>query len=175
MKRREFIATIGAAASLPLAARAQQQAMPVVGFLNPTASRLYEFNAAAFRQGLKDTGFIDGENVRIEYRWAEGDYGQLPSLAAELVKLKVAVIGATGDVASARAAKAATSSIPIVFTIGADPVKVGLVAGYNRPGGNVTGISAITSQIGTKRIEILYQLAPWSKVALLMNLDNVAA
>jgi putative tryptophan/tyrosine transport system substrate-binding protein len=175
MRRRQFIATIGAAAVWPLGARAQQHAMPVVGFLNPTVSRLYEFNAAAFRQGLKDAGFVDGENVRIEYRWAEGDYGQLPALAAELVKLKVAVIGATGDVASARAAKAASSVIPIVFTIGADPVKVGLVDSYNRPGGNVTGISAITSQIGAKRIEILYQLVSWSKVALLMNPDNHAA
>ena len=149
--------------------------MPVVGFLNPTSSKLYDFNAAAFRQGLKDVGFIEGENVRIEYRWGEGDYSKLPALAAELVNLKVAVIGATGDVASARAAKAATSTIPIVFTIGADPVKVGLVASYNRPGENVTGISAITSQIGTKRIEILYQLAPRSRVALLMNPDNPSA
>src|SRR5205809_4663014 len=179
MRRREFIGLIGGATALPslwrIAARAQQAATPVVGFLNPTSSKLYEFNAAAFRQGLKDVGFIEGENVRIEYRWGEGDYGKLPALAAELVNLKVAVIGATGDVGSARAAMAATSTIPIVFTIGADPVKVGLVASYNRPGGNVTGISAITSQIGTKRIEILYQLAPRSRVALLMNPDNPSA
>jgi putative ABC transport system substrate-binding protein len=147
----------------------------VVGFLNPTSSKLYEFNAAAFRKGLQDAGFVEGENVRIEYRWAEGDYNRLAALAAELVNLKVAVIGATGDVASARAAKAATSTIPIVFTIGADPVKVGLVASYNRPGGNLTGISAITSQIATKRIEVLYQLAPRSKVALLMNPNNPSA
>ena len=118
MRRREFIATLGAAAALPLQARGQQPKMPVVGFLNPTVSRLYEFNAAAFRLGLKETGFVEGQNVRIEYRWGEGDYSRLPSLAAELVGLKVAVIGATGDVASARAAKAATSTIPIVFTIG---------------------------------------------------------
>jgi putative ABC transport system substrate-binding protein len=176
MKRRQFLAVAGGAlAGLGQAARAQQAAMPVVGFLNPTSSKLYDFNAAAFRQGLKDVGFIEGENVRIEYRWGEGDYSKLPALAAELVNLKVAVIGATGDVASARAAKAATSTIPIVFTIGADPVKVGLVASYNRPGENVTGISAITSQIGTKRIEILYQLAPRSRVALLMNPDNPSA
>jgi putative ABC transport system substrate-binding protein len=149
--------------------------MPVVGFLNPTSSKLYEFNAAAFRKGLQDAGFVDGENVRIEYRWAEGDYGRLAALAAELVALKVAVIGATGDVASALAAKASTSTIPIVFTIGADPVKVGLVASYNRPGGNMTGISAITSQIGTKRIEVLHQIAPRSKVALLMNPNNPSA
>ncbi len=129
--------------------------MPVVGFLNPTSSKLYEFNAAAFRRGLREAGFVEGENVRIEYRWGEGDYSKLPAHATELVNLKVAVIGATGDVGSARAAMAATSTIPIVFTIGADPVKVGLVASYNRPGGNATGISAITSQIGTKRIEVL--------------------
>jgi putative tryptophan/tyrosine transport system substrate-binding protein len=175
MRRREFVGLLGGAAAWPLAARAQQPAMPMVGFLNPTSSKLYEFNAAAFRRGLQDTGFIEGENVRIEYRWGEGDYNRLSALAAELVALKVAVIGATGDVASARAARAATSTIPIVFTIGADPVKVGLVASYNRPGGNVTGISAITSQIGSKRIEVLYQLAPRSKVALLMNPNNPSA
>jgi len=153
MRRREFIGLVGAAAaSWPLAARAQQPALPVVGFLNPTSSRLYEFNAAAFRRGLQDVGFVDGENVRIEYRWAEGDYSRLPALAAELVALQVNVIGATGDVASARAVKAATSKIPIVFTIGADPVRLGLVASYNHPGGNVTGISAITSLIGAKPI-----------------------
>jgi putative tryptophan/tyrosine transport system substrate-binding protein len=174
MRRREFITLLGGAASLPLAVRAQQP-MPVVGFLNPTSSKLYDFNAAAFRSGLQDAGFVEGENVRIEYRWGEGDYSQLPALAAELVNLKVAVIDATGDVGSARAARAATSTIPIVFTIGADPVKVGLVASYNRPGGNMTGISAITSQIGTKRIEVLYQLAPRSKVALLMNPNNPSA
>src|SRR5258708_16424882 len=176
MKRRQFLAVVGGAlVGLSQAARAQQAAMPVVGFLNPTSSKLYDFNAAAFRQGLKDVGFIEGENVRIEYRWAEGDYGRLPALAAELADLKVAVIGATGDVASARAALAATSTIPIVFTIGADPVKTGLVASYNRPGENVTGISAITSQIGTKRIEVLHQIAPRSKVALLMNPNNPSA
>jgi ABC-type uncharacterized transport system substrate-binding protein len=175
MHRREFIGLVGAAAAWPVVARAQQAAMPVVGFLNPTASKLYEFNAAAFRSGLQDAGFVVGQNVRIEYRWGEGDYGLLPALAAELVDLKVAVIGATGDVGSARAAMAATSTIPIVFTIGADPVKVGLVASYNRPGGNATGISAITSQIGTKRIQVLHQLAPRSKVALLMNPNNPSA
>jgi len=178
MRRREFVGLLGGAAlpSLwPLAARAQQVAMPVIGFLNPTSSKLYEFNAAAFRRGLREAGFVEGENVRIEYRWGEGDYSKLPAHATELVNLKVAVIGATGDVGSARAAMAATSTIPIVFTIGADPVKVGLVASYNRPGGNATGISAITSQIGTKRIEVLHQLAPRSKVALLMNPNNPSA
>jgi putative tryptophan/tyrosine transport system substrate-binding protein len=176
MRRRHFLAAAGGAlVGMSRVVRAQQPAMPVVGFLNPTSSKLYEFNAAAFRRGLQDAGFVEGENVRIEYRWAEGDYNRLPALAAELVSLKVAVIGATGDVASARAAVAATSTIPVVFTIGADPVKLGLVASYNRPGGNVTGISAITSSIGSKRIEVLYQLAPRSKVALLMKPNNPSA
>jgi putative ABC transport system substrate-binding protein len=176
MKRRQFLAVAGGAlVGLSQAARAQQQAMPVVGFLNPTSSKLYEFNAVAFRKGLQDEGFVEGKNVRIEYRWGEGDYSKLPAHAAELVNLKVAVIGATGDVGSARAAMAATSTIPIVFTIGADPVKVGLVASYNRPGGNATGISAITSQIGTKRIQVLHQLVPRTKVALLMNPNNPSA
>ena len=177
MRRREFLGVLGGATATawPLAARAQQAAMPMVGFLNPTESKLYEFNAAAFRKGLQETGFVEGENVRIEYRWGEGDYSRLPALAAELVGLRVAVIAATGDVGSARAAVAATSTTPIVFTIGADPVKVGLVASYNRPGGNVTGISAITSQIGTKRIQVLHQLIPRSKVALLMNPNNPSA
>src|SRR5258706_16039399 len=138
MKRRQFLAVAGGAlAGLSQAARAQQAAMPVVGFLNPTSFKLYDFNAAAFRQGLKDVGFIEGENVRIEYRWAEGDYGRLPALAAGLADLKVAVIGAPGDVASARAPLAAPSRVPIVVPTRAGPVKVGLVASYNRPGGNV--------------------------------------
>jgi putative tryptophan/tyrosine transport system substrate-binding protein len=129
----------------------------------------------AFRRGLEDAGFIEGKNVRIEYRWGEGDHGRLPAMAAELVALKVDVIGATGDVESARAAMAATSTIPIVFTIGGDPVMVGLVASYNRPGGNATGVSAITNQIGTKRIQVLHQMAPRSKVALLINPNNPSA
>jgi len=176
VQRREFITLLGGATvAWTPGARAQQPAVPVVGFLNPTSSKLYEFNAAAFRRGLQDEGFVESRNVRIEYRWGEGDYSLLPAHAVELVNLNVAVIGATGDVGSARAAMMATSTIPIVFTIGADPVKIGLVASFNRPGGNATGISAITSQIGTKRIQVLYQLAPRSKVALLMNPNNPSA
>jgi putative ABC transport system substrate-binding protein len=174
MNRRVVITLLGGAAAWPLAARAQQ-AMPVVGFLNPTSSNLYEFNAAAFRQGLQDVGYVEGRNVHVEHRWAEGDYSRLPALAAELAARQVAVIAATGDVASARAAQAATSKIPIVFTIGADPVRFGLVASYNHPGRNLTGISAITSQIGTKRIEMLHQLTGFAKVGLLMNPDNPSA
>jgi putative tryptophan/tyrosine transport system substrate-binding protein len=176
VKRRDFITLLGgAAAAWPLGARAQQPPMPVVGFLNPTSPKLYDFNAEAFRQGLQEAGFVEGHNVHIEYRWAEGDYALLPALAAELAARRVAVIAATGDVASARAAQAATSNIPIVFPIGTDPVRFGLVASYNRPGGNITGISAITSTIGTKRVEMLYQLTGFSKLALLMNPDNLAA
>jgi putative ABC transport system substrate-binding protein len=175
MTRRAFVTLLGGAATWPLAARAQQTAMPVVGFLNPTWPKLYELNAAAFRHGLEETGYVEGKNLHIEYRWAEGDYNRLPALAAELVARQVAVIAATGDVASARAAQAATTRIPIVFTIGADPVRFGLVASYNRPGGNVTGISAITSSIASKRLQMLHQLAPGTRVGLLMNPDNPSA
>jgi len=136
---------------------------------------LYEFYVAAFRQGLQDAGYVEGSNLRIEYRWAEGDNNRLPALAAELVDRQVNVIAATGDVASALAAQAATAKIPIVFTIGADPVRFGLVASFNRPGGNVTGISAVTGSLGAKRIEVLYKLAPRSKIGLLMDADNPTA
>ena len=175
LKRREFIWALGGALAWPRGAPAQQAALPVVGFLNPTSPKLYDFNAAAFRQGLQDVGYVEGKNVHIEYRWAEGDYDRLPALAAELVARQVAVIAATGDVASARAVQAATATIPIVFTIGADPVRFGLVASYNRPGGNVTGVSAITSSIGAKRVQVLHQLAPRQKLALLMYPDNPSA
>jgi len=136
----------------------------------------YAFNAAAFREGLAEAGFVEGRTVRIEYRWAKGDYAQLPALAAELAALKVAAIAATGDIASARAAKAATSTIPIVFTVGADPVGHGLVASLNRPGGNVTGIHLFSSILSGKRVELLTEFAPNSRrIALVMNPDNFAA
>jgi putative ABC transport system substrate-binding protein len=146
--------------------------MPVVGFLNPTRSALYTVYAASFRQGLQAQGFVEGKNVHIEYRWGEGDYTRLPAMAAELAALRVAVIAATGDVASPRAAQAASATIPVVFTIGADPVKYGLVASYNRPGGRITGISAITGQVGSKRVDMLHQLVSFTKLAVMGNPEN---
>jgi putative ABC transport system substrate-binding protein len=153
-----------------------QSAMPVVGFLNPVSPDTYAFNAAAFREGLAKAGFVEGRNVRIEYRWGQGDYARLPALAAELAALKVAVIAATGDIASARAAKAATTTIPIVFTVRADPVGHGLVASLNRPGGNLTGVNLFSSILSAKRIELLTEIAPnVRRIALVMNPDNYSA
>ena len=175
MRRRKFVALVGAAHLATPMVRAQR-AMPVVGFMNPVSPDTYSFNAVAFREGLAEAGFVEGRNVRIEYRWAKGDYALLPSLAAELAGLKVAAIAATGDIASARAAKAATSTIPIVFTIGADPVGYGLVASLNRPGGNVTGVNLFSSILSGKRIELLTKIAPKvRRVAMIMNPDNFTA
>jgi ABC-type uncharacterized transport system substrate-binding protein len=174
LKRRDFIALLGstAAAALPLAARAQQQ-MPLVGFLNSASPDTYRFNADSFREGLAKAGFVEGRNVRIEERWAQGDYEVLPALAAELVAMGVVAIAATGDVASARAAQRASSTVPVVFTIGGDPVRFGLVKSLNRPGGNVTGILFNQNVLGAKRVELLREIAPnVSRVALLMNPTN---
>jgi ABC-type uncharacterized transport system substrate-binding protein len=174
LKRRDFIALLGstAAAALPLAARAQQQ-MPLVGFLNSASPDTYRFNADSFREGLAKAGFVEGRNVRIEERWAQGDYEALPALAAELVAMGVVAIAATGDVASARAAQRASSTVPVVFTIGGDPVRFGLVKSLNRPGGNVTGILFNQNVLGAKRVELLREIAPnVSRVALLMNPTN---
>jgi len=173
MRRREFITLAGSAvAALPLEALAQQQ-IPLVGFLNSASSDTYRFNADSFREGLTKAGFVEGRNVRIEERWANGDYAALPTLAAELVATGVAAIAATGDVASARAAQRASSTVPVVFTIGGDPVRFGLVNSLNRPGGNVTGILFNQNVLGAKRVELLREIAPnTSRVALLMNPTN---
>jgi putative ABC transport system substrate-binding protein len=173
MDRRTFIGGVaGGLVMAPHAGHAQKPALPTIGFLNSATPELYEFNVAAFRKGLEELGYVEGKNVAIEYRWARGDYDRLPALAAELADAKVSVIAATGDVVSARAAKAATTTIPIVFTVGGDPVKFGLVNSYNRPGGNVTGINFGPSAMGGKRVELLHELAPSATIALLMNPDN---
>jgi ABC-type uncharacterized transport system substrate-binding protein len=172
MKRREFIRAIGGAAAFPLAALAQQQ-MPLVGFLNSASPDTYRFNADSFREGLARAGFVEGSNVRIEERWARGDYAALPALAGELLAAGAVAIAATGDIASARAAQNASNTVPVVFTIGGDPIRHGLVQSLNRPGGHVTGILFNQNVLGAKRVELLREIAPnVSRIALLMNPTN---
>ncbi len=172
MRRRDFVTLLGGTVLMPLAARAQQ-AVPVIGLINGTSAEKYEPQVAAFRQGLKESGFVDGENVTIEYRWAEGDYSRLPALAADLVKRQVAVIVA--NTPANIAAKKATDTIPVVFTTASDPVQIGLVTNLNHPGGNVTGVTQLNASLGPKRLELAHELLPTaSDLALLVNPNDPA-
>jgi putative ABC transport system substrate-binding protein len=170
VKRREFITLLGSAAAWPLAALAQQAAMPVVGFLSGGAPGPFKHLVAAFREGLKETGYIEGQNATIQYRWAEGQYDRLPLLATDLARRQVAVIAATGGTQAGLAAKAATATIPIVFSSGIDPITAGLVVSFNRPGGNVTGVYLLISELDPKKLGLLRELVPnASVIAVLLN------
>jgi putative ABC transport system substrate-binding protein len=177
MRRREFITLLGGGAvAWPLAASAQQASMPVIGFLHPQSPEGFVEPMRKLREGLKETGYSEGENLRIEYRWANNEMERLPTLAAELVRRRVAVIVTTGGSQSVLAAKAATTAIPIVFNIADDPVNLGIVASLARPGGNLTGVSILSSELTAKRLELLHELVPRAvHVAALVNPDNPAA
>jgi putative ABC transport system substrate-binding protein len=176
VKRRELILLLSGAMTAARASRAQQKPMPVIGWLSSASSGPFAAFVAAFRQGLSETGYVEGQNVAIEYRWAEGRYDRLPALAADLVGRKVDVIATSGGTSPALAAKGATSTIPIVFETGADPVEKGLVASFARPGGNLTGFSILTAELMPKRFELLSEMVPQAKmIALLANPNNLAA
>jgi putative ABC transport system substrate-binding protein len=161
---------LAATAAWPVVARAQQAALPVVGFVHGGAADAFASRVAAFRKGLGETGYVEGQNVTVEYHWLEGQYDRLPALMTDLVRLRVAVIAAPGSVAAAYAAKAATATIPIVFQTGADPVEAALVATLNRPGGNLTGVTTLGIEVGPKRLELLHELVPTATIiALLVN------
>jgi putative ABC transport system substrate-binding protein len=173
MRRREFLSILGAAAVWPVPARAQQRALPLIGLVRITTAEDSAQLLAAFRRGLGEVGYFESQNVAIEYRYALGQVDRLPALMTELVERRVTVLAATGGTISARAAKAATTTVPIVFTTGDDPVKVGLVASLSRPGGNLTGVSVFSVRLGSKRLALLHELVPTaSRIAVLVNPDN---
>jgi putative ABC transport system substrate-binding protein len=170
VRRRKFITLLGGAAASPLVARAQQSAIPVIGFLHSATADSYSPMTAAFRNGLKEASYVEGQGVAIEYRWAENELNRLPALAADLVRRHVTVIFTGGGAATTLAAKAATSTIPIVFANGTDPVEAGLVSSLNRPGGNITGTTFLNNVLGPKEVEVLHQVAP--KAAIIVVFIN---